>query len=222
MIAIDKRAPNWLALDINNRLFLKAKDLLHGHVLDLGCGNAPFRDDMIAQGLSYTCVDWPGSAHGRAYIDVYADIGRPLPFSDACCDAVTLFQVLEHVSTPWQLLAECRRLLRPGGNIVITVPFMWHVHEAPHDYYRYTRYGLAYLLRQAGFTDIDIIESTGFWQMAVLKLNYWLAANLTRRLRWLAVPLWWLGQTIAPALDRWRPYPGETASYLATARTVEG
>jgi SAM-dependent methyltransferase len=222
VIAIDKRAPNWLALEINNRLFVQAQGLLHGHVIDLGCGNGPFRDDMLALGLRYTGVDWPGSAHRTGQVDVYADLGRPLPFRDGSCDSITLFQVLEHVPSPWQLLPECRRLLCPGGAIVITVPFMWHVHEAPYDFYRYTRYGLTHLLLQAGFTEIEVTESTGFWQMAVLKFNYWLAAHLPRRTHRLAVPLWWLGQTVAPMLDRWRPHPTETASYLVTARAAGG
>jgi len=51
---------------------------------------------------------------------------------------------------------------------------MWHVHEAPYDYFRYTRYGLEYLLNKNGFVHIEIKENTGFWQTFVLKFNFWI------------------------------------------------
>jgi ubiquinone/menaquinone biosynthesis C-methylase UbiE len=115
MISIDYTTPNWLVLKINNYLFIRAKPLIRGDVIDLGCGTAPFRDEILGQASSYTGVDWPGSLHGGSRVDVFADLAQDLPFRDACCHTITLFQVLEHVSSPWRLLPECRRILRPGG-----------------------------------------------------------------------------------------------------------
>lgn len=128
------------------------------------------------------------------------------------------FHVIEHLPEPREFLAECYRLLRPGGALFITVPFMWEVHEAPHDYYRFTRYGLDFLLEQAGFVDRDIRELTGFWQTWALKLNYHTARPSRSVLRYLWAPVWVLGQAITPLLDRRSDHPGETASYVATAR----
>ena len=53
------------------------------------------------------------------------------------------------------------------------MPFQWHIHEAPHDYYRYTNFGLEYMLSKAGFKNIEIIANTGFWVTWILKFNYY-------------------------------------------------
>jgi len=108
--------------------------------------------------------------------------------------------------------------LRSGGLLLLTVPFQWHVHEAPYDFYRYTRYGLMHLLRKAGFVDVEVVENTGFWQMWLLKFNYHTVRYSRGPLKMIWVPIWWLNQTIAPALDRISPHPEETASYTVVAR----
>lgn len=188
-----------------------------GLVIDLGCGTAPYREIILQQATHYIGVDWPVSAHGARSVDVMADISVALPFATGCADTVVLFQTLEHLREPAACLRECRRLLRPAGQLHITVPFMWHVHEAPHDYFRFTRYGLNHLLQASGFERIEIVETTGFWQMLVLKLNYHTAGWARGWLRPLLIPFWWLGQKLAPVLDRRNPRPQETASYRASA-----
>jgi SAM-dependent methyltransferase len=74
--------------------------------------------------------------------------------------------VLEHVADPLRLLAEGHRVLRPGGRLYLVAPQSWRLHQAPHDFYRYTRYGLDALLREAGF-DAPRIEAVGgaFWNL---------------------------------------------------------
>lgn len=91
---------------------------------------------------------------------------QPGPGVDLVCDASTMppawsgrftgvlcSEVLEHVERPWLALPEMRRVLKPGGWIIITVPFCFHRHAYPNDYYRYTGDGLGVLLGDAGFTD---------------------------------------------------------------------
>ena len=95
---------------------------------------------------------------------------------------------------------------------------MWHVHEAPHDYYRYTRYGLEYLLKKNGFSDIEINEKSGFWQMWILKFNYHTVRFARGVLRYLWIPIWWIGQTIAPILDGYDKSPEECTGYTVVAR----
>ena len=98
------------------------------------------------------------------------------------------------------------------------MPFMWHVHEAPRDYYRYTRYGLEYLLKKLGFHKIDIKENSGFWQMWILKFNYHTTRFARGPLKFFWIPIWWLGQMIAPILDKYDKHPEECASYTVVAR----
>lgn len=209
-------AYNTLIHAINRRI---ARSLPYrGRVLDLGCGTAPYRDDILAVAEAYIGVDWPRSLHGSDHVDLFASLAEPLPFRDGCADTVTCFQVLEHLPEPGAFLAECHRVLRPGGVLLITVPFMWHLHEAPYDYFRYTRHGLEYLLARSGFAEVTIRENTGYWQMCVLKFNYHTARREWGPLWLLWWPVWWLGQAISPVLDRLDPHPEETASYTVIAR----
>lgn len=143
-----------------------------GDVVDLGCGTAGYRDFIRRSGARYTGVDWAHSLHGTDSADIVADLTADFPLESECADVVTAFQVLEHIPNPAHFLSECERLLRPGGRLFLTTPFMCHIHEAPHDYYRFTRYGLAHLVTQAGLTVETIEESTGFWHTWVLKFNY--------------------------------------------------
>ena len=70
------------------------------------------------------------------------------------------------------MLNEAFRILKPGGAIVLQVPWQWRVHEAPHDYFRYTPYGLKYLFEKAGFVDVVVEPQSGFFTMWILKMNY--------------------------------------------------
>jgi SAM-dependent methyltransferase len=217
MDRIDYTTCNWRALESNNRWVGRLRPLMTGRVLDLGCGTAPYREDILSVASEYIGVDWPGTFHDTQRVDVFADLSSPLPFCDACADTVTVFKVLEHLREPGRFLSECHRVLRPGGHIIILVPFLHQVHEAPHDYFRYTRYGLDYLLSRAGFSGVVVQEKTGFWEMWVLKWTYHTRRYARGPLKLLFVPGWWLGQMVAPWLDRIKPHPEMTASYAAHA-----
>lgn len=127
-------------------------------VLDAGSGTAPYRE--VFADMAYRTSDWAGSVHDEA---LNADIVAPLhqlPVPDGTFDAVICTQVLEHVPDPLAALTEVRRVLRPGGAVWITVPHVWELHEEPHDYFRYTIYGLLSLLERAGFEAVEV-ESYG-------------------------------------------------------------
>ena len=82
--------------------------------------------------------------------DIVASVCSMPMFADASFDAVFMMEVLEHVTEPQQALSEIRRILKPGGRLILSVPFIFPLHDEPHDYYRYTKYGLAYMLRNFG------------------------------------------------------------------------
>jgi SAM-dependent methyltransferase len=213
---------NWLAKKLVNDKVRAHLALLRGTVIDLGCGTRPYEADILGTADAYVGIDWGNSLHGT-HADVIADVARPLPIRDGAADCVVTFDVLEHVAEPACMLAECWRILRPGGLLMISVPFQWWVHEAPWDFYRYTRHGLEYLLGKAGFADVRVQATSGFWAMWVLKLNYQLA-RLVRGprpvrmlVRALLVPAWWLGQSLAPLMDSAWHEEGETAGYFVVA-----
>ncbi len=222
MKAVSALAFNRLAIGIHNAFFNRIRGRMSGCVVDLGCGAMPYRDELIGQGCRYVGVDWPHSVHG-AVPDVVADLNQGLDLPDGFADAVMSFSVLEHLSNPDVMLRHACRILRPGGLLFLQVPFQWWVHEAPQDFFRYTRHGLKFMLAREGFAEIEIRPSGGFWTALALKLNYhthrWVRGP--RPLRWalrgLLTPFWVSGQLLAPLLDRMDPDPDETVGYTVEA-----
>ena len=84
--------------------------------------------------------------------------GHHLPLKDASADTVVCSQVLEHVRDPRRVVAELARVLKPGGALILAAPFLYGIHSAPHDYWRFTRFGLEELVRSAG---LEVVESRG-------------------------------------------------------------
>lgn len=139
-------------------------------VLDLGAGDAPYRE-LFAH-TRYTTSDWTGSLHtGSRGADVIAPADA-LPIADGSYDVILCTQVIEHVPDPAAVLAECFRVLVPGGCLALTAPLLWELHEVPHDYYRYTEMGLRHLLASTGFVQLDVQpRSDAFTALAQLMLN---------------------------------------------------
>ncbi len=127
-------------------------------VLDAGAGNAPYRE--LFTHCTYVTADWPQSEHagGRA-ADILASLDA-LPVADGSFQAVLCTEVLEHVADPAAVTRELRRVLSGRGRLAVTVPFIWPLHEEPHDYLRFTPYGLHRLLDGSGF-DVNTIRSRG-------------------------------------------------------------
>jgi SAM-dependent methyltransferase len=130
---------------------------MSGKVLDVGCGEMPFRS-LLPADASYTGIDVASAqAFGMgSNPDIVAFDGRVIPFPDASFDHVLCTEVLEHVEAPTGLIGEMLRVLRPGGTILVTVPFSARVHHAPHDFQRFTRFQLAKLFDP--FRDVEIEE----------------------------------------------------------------
>jgi len=133
-------------------LYAAVKDLgpeLGGRVLDVGCGDRPYENLIPAREYVGLELDTPESrARNRA--DAYYD-GRHFPFEGGSFDAVLCNQVLEHVFEPDAFVREIARVLKDGGHLLLTVPFVWDEHEQPRDYGRYSSFGLAALLERHGF-----------------------------------------------------------------------
>lgn len=130
---------------------------MRGDVLDVGCGEMPFRS-MIEPEARYVGLDFPGAASFgmRNHPDIVSFDGSTIPFPDNSFDHVLCTEVLEHAEHPAALVAEMHRVLRPGGNLIATVPFSARVHHAPYDFQRFTSYGLEKLF--ARFTQVTVTE----------------------------------------------------------------
>lgn len=126
---------------------------ISGRVLDVGCGTRPYEQLFAATEYVGLELDTP-EARARNRADCYYD-GKTFPFEPESFDALVCNQVFEHVFNPGQFMAEMNRVLKPGGLLLLTVPFAWDEHEQPHDYARYASFGLFAILRNAGF---EIVE----------------------------------------------------------------
>ena len=136
---------------------LAGRNLLSGRVLDVGCGQMPFRG-LLPASSDYTGIDIheAGSFGMPRNPSIIEFNGRIIPFPDNTFDAILSTEVLEHAEHPEGLIAEMLRVLRPNGRIVLTVPFSARVHHMPFDYSRFTNYRLSQLF--ADFTDVHVEE----------------------------------------------------------------
>lgn len=123
--------------------------LLHGDLLDVGCGTKPYHELFRVD--SYIGLDLDSEAsRSRGIADYFYD-GNIFPFNDNEFDSLLCNQVLEHVFNPDEFLGELRRVLKPDGKLLLTVPFVWDEHEQPYDYARYSSFGLNALFKKNGF-----------------------------------------------------------------------
>jgi ubiquinone/menaquinone biosynthesis C-methylase UbiE len=128
---------------VNNAVHSFANDL---KTLDIGCGAGIYKASFPNH-FGVDVVEGPG-------VDKVAD-AHDLPFADGEFEQIILSEVLEHLHSPARAVEEMARVLKPEGRLILTVPFVYPLHEAPHDYQRYTEYGLRKLLG-GRFKDIEI------------------------------------------------------------------
>ena len=126
---------------------------LNGRLLDVGCGSKPYQELFAVD--DYIGLDIDNEATRNQKIADYFYDGTTFPFNDDEYDSVLCNQVLEHVFNPDEFLSEIKRVLKPGGRLLLTVPFVWDEHEQPHDYARYSSFGLKALIDKNGFNVIE-------------------------------------------------------------------
>jgi SAM-dependent methyltransferase len=142
----------------STRNFLKQHDREHGCILDVGAGaKAQARKDLLKK-ANYVSVD----IEQDNGISVMSDI-HFLPFRESSFDAVICTQVLEHVKDPIRSCEELYRVIKSGGLVFVTLPFVWREHGCPFDFWRFTSYGCYRLLQDAGFSNIEIASNGGYF-----------------------------------------------------------
>lgn len=148
-----------------------------GRVLDAGAGDGRYAE--LFRASEYESADFCQVAKAYANVTYVCDLGA-IPVEAARYDLVLCTQVLEHVPEPGQVLAELFRVLKPRGQLWLTVPFFYEEHETPYDFYRYTQYGLRYVVERAGFQIARLEWLEGYAATAAYQLG--LAARSLRRL----------------------------------------
>jgi SAM-dependent methyltransferase len=191
-------------------------------VLDAGAGEGQYKRWFAQQ--RYCGVDLGVGDDQWDYtgLDVIADL-TALPLRTGAFDGALHIVTIEHLREPAAALAEIGRTLRAGGTLLIAAPHEWEVHQAPHDYFRYTRYGLGYLLKKAGFEPVELRPAGGYFRL--------LARRLLNGLQFFAGGARWLlflpaaillvpPALVLPFLDFLDRDRNFTLGYIAIARKV--
>lgn len=198
------------------------KKYAFGHLLDVGCGNKPYKKLFI--GLdSYTGCDVVQSS--EFLVDVICQATK-LPFETASFDTVFSTQVLEHVDDHQLAFSEVSRVLKPGGNFIFSVPFTWELHEEPFDYFRFTKYGIAFLMDKYGLENVEIIPNGGKWAaIGQMRINIiWSRFRKRPTLaKWYKLLVKYSGLRIVlnayySLLDKWESDELLTLNYVCVAR----
>jgi SAM-dependent methyltransferase len=158
-----------------------------GRLVDLGCGDVPLYGIYRDYVGDVFCVDWPGSTHGAAYVDLFADLNEQLTLEEGSFDTVIASDVIEHLHTPQALFDSAARALRPGGKLIVGAPFLYWLHEVPHDYHRYTRFALERMAVKAG---LNVVELSSYGGVTDVLSDLATKAVSTRP--WIADSVYWL------------------------------
>jgi SAM-dependent methyltransferase len=128
-----------------------------GKFVDVGCGAQPYRS-LLPSTVEYVGIDIAeaGARFGYEAPDTVYFSGTAWPRQAENADIILCTEALEHVPAPAAFLKEAHRCLRPGGQLVVTVPFAARWHFIPYDYWRFTPSGLKQLLEEAGFSEVRV------------------------------------------------------------------
>jgi 2-polyprenyl-3-methyl-5-hydroxy-6-metoxy-1,4-benzoquinol methylase len=134
----------------------RLRDHASGKLLDAGCGAMPFKASVEDLVETYRSIDIERKVPG---VDFVGDLQDMKAMDAESYNVVLCTEVLEHVPQPEKLIAEVRRILKPRGMFILSVPHLSRLHEEPFDYYRFTKHGLRFLLDQNGFSVLEIVPT---------------------------------------------------------------
>jgi SAM-dependent methyltransferase len=215
---------NWLAKHKIVEALERVRGHARGDLLDVGCGAKPFARVFDGRLRRYWGTDLAGSRYlGASRPDAFAT-AEAQPFRDGMFDTVMGLSMLTCLSQPLSMLVEARRVLKPGGALILEFTQMVPLHDEPYDYFRFTRYGAEWLLRRAGFEPIEYVPIGGLWARVGLTtiagLNR-LNRGPTRVLTEIPVRLLYIVLQVGfELLDRVFFDPREVLSHIVVARRI--
>ena len=150
-----------------------------GSLIDIGCGQKPHRD-LFPEISRYEGIDFAGFSANKDFQTGGPDFQFPadyttawkLPFADGAYDHAAAFEVAEHHPRPDRLIAEIARVIRPGGWVFLSWPFIFPLHEEPHDHFRYTHHQMTRLAEGAGLKAVAYIRTGGLFPTLVTLLTH--------------------------------------------------
>lgn len=161
---------NWFYL--KKSMLNASNKYINGVCLDIGSGNSPYKKYIkdSVEYISIDKIDTCATTHNKNNNMINAD-ARDLPFEKDTADTVILNQVLEHIYEYEKVLDEINRVLKSSGKFIISVPFIYHIHAEPNDYFRFSEYGIKKLLEEKKFKIIEFSYNGYFGTTIVSILN---------------------------------------------------
>lgn len=141
---------------------------LKGDLLDVGCGKKPYKQFILENKdiKSYVGLDIENSLdYGGEKPEIFWHDDK-IPADDNTFHSAIATEVFEHINNIREVISEIHRVMAPGSNFMITVPFIWPLHETPHDHFRYTPFALQKILTDAGLRIVKI-QPMGGWNAAL-------------------------------------------------------
>jgi SAM-dependent methyltransferase len=223
-ITVKKKNPDYIHLyflmkDIKAALDKYAKKRL----LDLGCGNKPYKDWYAP--LTDSTIGCDAVQSSENVVDDIC-LASDLPYENASFDTVFSTQVLEHVFEQQQMINEAARVLKQDGYLILSVPFTWELHEEPYDFFRITKYGLKEMFEKSGY-EIEYIKANGgkwaaMFQMMINTVystfKYKTVKAKILKVIFLELKLTWLINQFAIWVDKRHFDDGWTLNYVVVAK----
>ncbi len=175
--------------------------LFSGKLLDSGCGKMPYKDYILSNSKTkeYIGIDIENSLEYDVEIkpDVTWD-GVTMPFEDHTFDCILSTEVLEHCYDFKRYIEENMRVLKPGGYFFFTVPYLWPLHETPHDNFRYTPYSLSKAFNEFNEIEVEIFALGGWNSSLATMLGLWVNRYVSKKKAKLLKPffLWTIKRLI--------------------------
>jgi len=171
---------------IQKNLVIAAKQYLKGDMIDIGCGKKPYEEILRPYLNRHVGLDHEETFHDLSNIDLFGT-AYEIPSESNVFDSALCSAVLEHLEEPEQALRECNRVLKVGAYAVYFIPFIWHIHEEPRDFYRYSKYGIKYLFEKTNFEITALKALSGFWVTFGQLFVYYLYRFNRGPLRWFKI-----------------------------------
>lgn len=193
-----------------------------GDVIDLGCGLTPYRRYLPPEVKLYHTLDLHPRIDEITYI---GDVQNMPMVANSSYDSALCFEVLEHLPHPFAALQEIYRILRPRGTLILSVPHLSRLHDQPHDYFRFTHYGIKTLLHEAGFEVVTIVPKGGLLaflghQLSTAVLCTSWTIPIIHQIGWLINK--WAITLLTYVIDQWTQNSRLFAlGYIAVARKPE-
>jgi len=145
-------APTALTARSLRKELKKTTKYVNGNLLDVGCGKRPYEDIFLPYVEKYTGVDIVDGPR----VDIVADSAKGLPIDSQIYDTVICTEMLEHTPYPRESVREITRVIKTGGHLILSTPFIHKLHGEPYDYYRFSCHILKVILQEAKLEPLEI------------------------------------------------------------------